>query len=113
MQKSNFFLEFPQQVHHVVGYLSRLAIAIDELLACEKFSKNLLQSAVYVVGYDSANPPDDVNMLMFLLFSGSYNHVHDIVCHANVHAGHRIYHHEHLQVHLHIHHKSNARNYNK
>jgi hypothetical protein len=79
MQKSNFFLEFLQQVHHVVGYLSGLAVAIYELLACEKFSENLLQSTVYVVRYDSVNPPDDVNMLMFLLFSGSYNHIHDIV----------------------------------
>ena len=113
MQKSNSFLEFLRLVHHVVGYLSGLAVAIYELLACEKFSENLLQSAVYVVGYDSASPPDDVDMLMFLSFSDSHNHAHGIACHASVHEGHRIHHHEHLQVHLHIHHKNNAGNYNE
>ena len=113
MQKNNSFFVFPQLVHHVVGYLSELAVAMDELLACEKSYENLLQSAVYVVRYDFSNLPDDVDMLVFLSFSGLYNQPHDIECHTNVHERHKRHHLEHLQVHHHIQYKSNARNYNE
>src|SRR5882757_11307640 len=56
MQKNNFFLVLPQLVHHhVVGYLSELAVAMDVLLAGGKSYKSLVQSAVYAFEYNSSN----------------------------------------------------------
>jgi hypothetical protein len=117
MQKNNFFLVFPQLVqlvhHHVVGYFSKLAVAMDVLLAGGKSYESLVQSAVYAFEYNSSNLLDDVDMLMSLSLSDLCNHAHDIGHHADVHVGHKIHHLEHLQVHPHIHHKNNTRNYNE
>jgi hypothetical protein len=114
MQTNNSFFVFPQLVqHHVVGYLLEPPAAMDGLLAGGKFNKSLVQFAVFIFEYDSSNLLNDVDMLMSLLLSGLCNYAHDIEHYANVYEGHKIHHLEHLQAHLHTHHRSNTRNSDK